>query len=370
MALNLEATLKKPNPHKRDSIAASLRKMAGELSPGDRLPSAVDMRHQFGVAAGTVEAAVELLRQEGLVERRRGSGTFVAQRRRVPPAGKVASGLIAVLASGKFPYVQNVVEQLSAQAPGQDLRLLCHYGQYENDPERAMQDALELETLNPAGFILTFAHLAPVAQMLLERGHPAVVVGLRARGETSIVPCVDGDHEYGAFLAARRLLDLGHRRIVFAHGFACEERLLESRRWDGHRRTLLDANIPEAKAAYINFHQPDRDEVHRLFHGPDAPTGVVVWNDDEAVTLIALLRQIGMRVPDDVSVIGYGNVPLGKHAHPALDTIDQHMELQVRYALNWLKGPLENLTTGSGPTTSVTPTLLCRNSCAPPPTHL
>ena len=367
MAVNLETTLKRPDPHKRDRIAESLRKMAGELSPGDRLPSAMEMRHQFGVAAGTVEAAVELLRQEGLVERRRGSGTFVARRTPVAHPGKVKTGLIAVLASGKFPYIQNAVEQLSAQAPGQGMRIVCHYGHYESDPERALQDALELEALQPAGFVLTFAHLAPVARVLLERGHPAVVIGLRALGETPLVPCVDGDHEYGARLAACRLLDLGHRRLLFVHGFARSERLWESRRWEGHRRALQEAGIDSISSAYFNFQQPDYAEIVRLFHGPDAPTGVVAWNDDEAVTLMSLLRQTGLRVPDDVSVIGYGNVPLGEHAHPALETIDQHMEVQVRYVFDLLKTPLSRLSQGSGPTTSVTPTLLRRHSCAAPP---
>ena len=366
MALDLNTPLKKVDAHKRDRIAASLRKMAGELSPGDRLPSAYDMRQKFGVAAGTVEAAIELLRQEGLIERRRGSGTFVAQREHTPAPNKVDTGLIAVLASGKFPYTQNCIEQLSQQALAQGMRVVCHYGEYENNPERALQDALELEKLSPAGFVLTFAYLAPVAQKLWERGHPAVVIGQYDPEETGTVPRVDGDHEHGAYIAARRLLEWGHRRLLFVHGFAQPERLLESRRWEGHRRALQEAGITDIAAAHIDTNQPDWEKIARIFRGTDAPTGIVVWNDDAAVKLMALLRQIGLRVPEDISVIGYGNVSLGEHAHPPLDTIDQHMEVQVRYALNMLKGAIKKPELGLGATTSVTPTLLARKSCAPP----
>jgi GntR family transcriptional regulator len=70
----------KPRPHKHRALADDLRILAVSLAPGDRMPSVPELVREYGVAPSTAQAAVETLRREGVVVRRRGSGTFVAER--------------------------------------------------------------------------------------------------------------------------------------------------------------------------------------------------------------------------------------------------------------------------------------------------
>jgi DNA-binding LacI/PurR family transcriptional regulator len=66
-------------------------------------------------------------------------------------------------------------------------------------------------------------------------------------------------------------------------------------------------------------------------------------------------------VPEDVALIGYDNVPVGAQTEPPLDTVDPHTGVQIRHALDMLGAPPEP---GRVPIVVVTPTLLCRASCA------
>ena len=70
--------------------------------------------------------------------------------------------------------------------------------------------------------------------------------------------------------------------------------------------------------------------------GPEAPTAVAAWNDPIAIELIDVLERIGLRVPGDVSVIGYDNSPLALNRSVPLSTIDGDITAQVEAALGLL----------------------------------
>jgi DNA-binding LacI/PurR family transcriptional regulator len=179
------------------------------------------------------------------------------------------------------------------------------------------------------------------------------------------VPCVYGDQEAGSYLAARHLVALGHRRI------ACTPKVLHSRRGDGVRRALREAGVSEEPvslppAADHPYHcdwEPLRPLLDRRV-SPDAATALLAWSDEGAIRLLHTMRRHGLSVPEDLSVVAYDNVPAGEHSVPPLDTIDGHAEEQVRHALRLLSSPLEP---GRVPTVAVTPTLVRRESVAPPP---
>lgn len=361
--------LAKPSPRKHQRVVQSLRKLAITLAPGDRLPSVAELGRQFGVSASPVKAAIEMLRREGLVESRPGSGTYIAHAARPGANGSafdgahlgVATGILAVLAPRQDPFYRHCMDELTAQAEPKGLKVVCHYGNWGT----SVADALDLEALRPAGYLLFNYRLAPIAAALLKRGHRAVVVGVPPAEVIPSVSCVHGDHEHGGYLATRRLLDLGHRRIGFATTLTKEE-LATKRRWRGHVRALGAAGVLEAASVIdlpvLQSWRGDPAIVRRHFDRGDAPTAVVAWTDAEAMEWISLLGGAGLRVPDEVSLVGYDNVPVGAHSRPALDTIDPHTEVQVRQALAMLLSPVEP---GSIPTAVVTPTLLSRDSSAP-----
>lgn len=350
--------LEKPSAHKRVQVAASLRSLAAALSPGDRLPSVSALERQFGVATGTVEAAVRLLRREGVVVSRPGSGLFVAGPRRTPL--RTERGTLAVLTLASNAYFRHCVSALTAHAEAEGLRVFCHYG----NGSVTLEDALDMQALQPVGYLLSNYQIAPLAEDLVARGHRAVVIGAPPAEASPTVPCVWGDHDHGATLAVRHLLDQGHRRIAFAHTISTDD-LLARRRWVSHQRALREAGLEsDARISPTTLAdwRRDTDAVRRFFAAPDAPTALVCWNDTNAIELLSLLPRAGVRVPEDVSLIGYDNDPLSRHSRPALDTVDQHVAAQVRHALSLLCAP-----PADGPQTVVVPpTLLPRKSCGRP----
>jgi LacI family transcriptional regulator len=76
--------------------------------------------------------------------------------------------------------------------------------------------------------------------------------------------------------------------------------------------------------------------VRGYFEGPQAPTAVLAWNDHEAVALLGHLARAGLRVPQDVSLVGYDNLSEGQLVHPALTTVETAVEQQLRAALEIL----------------------------------
>jgi DNA-binding LacI/PurR family transcriptional regulator len=164
-------------------------------------------------------------------------------------------------------------------------------------------------------------------------------------------------------------LSLGHRRILYLHQAPELESLRRRRRWRGHERAMREAEVgePWLTARYQDFNErfATPEQVRSYFTGPEAPTAVVCWYDGLAMELMNHLRRAGLSVPEDVSVIGYDNLPLGENTWPALDTIDLHMDEQVRHAVDLLSLPARRRAAMSA--TLITPTLIRRASCAPPP---
>jgi len=96
---------------------------------------------------------------------------------------------------------------------------------------------------------------------------------------------------------------------------------------------------------------------------PGAPTGITVWNDHEAAKLLAILTRAGIRVPEEVSLIGYDNVPESNRVYPALTTIDAGIPQLIRVAVDMLTGAVPPQRSRS---VMVLPTLVVRDSTAPP----
>ena len=371
---------------KSRQVADRLRDTARALAPGDRLPSVQTLARRYGVAGTTVEAAVSLLRQEGVVTSRPRSGTFVApvgtasSASRIPGSDAsqgtaVASRTLGVISFYHSPFYQMVVDCIVREADAAGLHAECHYTGLGGHlhPEVLAR----LEAVSPVGFLVAGPALEEVATALAAHGHPVVLVGEPYIASAPSVPVVCSDAERGGYIAARRLLDLGHRRIGYVSGFGSAADLLRRRRWLGHLRALRESGISvtesgstaDAHAFFgsdMDAWEADPALLRRLVDAPGAPTAFATWSDIDGSRLLRLLRVAGVDVPRRVSVIGYDNLLVGEHCYPPLDTVDQHQSDQVRYALSLLHLQSQPTLPQALSATLIVPTLLTRGSCAPP----
>jgi DNA-binding LacI/PurR family transcriptional regulator len=155
---------------------------------------------------------------------------------------------------------------------------------------------------------------------------------LEAEGELAVV----SDNRMGGRLAAEHLISLGRTRIGHIAGWegASTQRDREAGFMEGLRaaglglfaREVGDYRLPRAKEA-----------ARRMFDTPDRPDAVFVANDYMAFGVMDVLRsELGLRVPDDVALIGFDDVPSAAWPAYSLTTIRQHAEAMVTTAVEAL----------------------------------
>ncbi|MFE3206227.1 LacI family DNA-binding transcriptional regulator [Embleya sp. NPDC059237] len=127
----------------------------------------------------------------------------------------------------------------------------------------------------------------------------------------------------GAALAVRHLYDLGHRRFGIVSGPRALTTVRD--RLDGARRQLRSLGLPLTPDQVVDggfTREQARTAARALLAGPSAPTALVVLNDVMAAGVLAALREdLGLRVPDQVSVVGFDDVPFAADLNPPLTTI-------------------------------------------------
>lgn len=162
--------------------------------------------------------------------------------------------------------------------------------------------------------------------------------------------CITTDNVLGGYLATRHLIDLGHTRIAYVgdpfadpYGFQTSEQ-----RHRGYERALAEAGIPQ-RQEYLQLapHGYDnaRQLVPRLLDLPEPPSAIFAMSDTQAMGCLNALREAGMRIPEDISIIGYDDLELS--AHIGLSTVRQHLEgsgrAGISHLLNLIKGKQSDL---------------------------
>ena len=362
-----------PMRTKHEALTSTLQGVAARLSPGDRFPSQTELMRQYNVSDRTVLRSLEDLQRSGWIVRRRGSGTYVADpaRRDVPePAApaRVTHDTIAgiSLSLSARSFYRTCIDELSQLAESEGKSLVCQLSREESGDANARL----LEALNPRGFVFFSYHFAPHARRLLDRGFRVVVVGAPPSGIDPKVPSVFADHDYGGHLAANHLIELGHRRIAYCFTNPSHHRLEETLRWQGHARAIEEARGRGLEIANSILRQDevsrwseDPDRAAEYFSRPDSATAIAAWNDNVAIQLISLLHRAGIRIPEDVSIIGFDDVKEGQTSAPALTTVNQYAARQMRIVLDLLTRPEPPPDTQSY---VIVPTLTVRASCGEP----
>jgi LacI family transcriptional regulator len=150
------------------------------------------------------------------------------------------------------------------------------------------------------------------------------VVAVDPHHESADYPAVIATNREGALAAMEYLISLGHCRIGFINGRP--ELQSAVRRLQGYKDALQQANIPldpeliqtgdfTAEMGFMCAQQ--------LLSLPEPPTAIFAANDQSAIGTIKAAREAGLQLPDELSIIGFDNIPEAAYAHPALTTVDQ-----------------------------------------------
>lgn len=207
------------------------------------------------------------------------------------------------------------------------------------------------------GVILAIhADPAPYVETAQAGGIPCVTIG-RDCGDWQ----VHADNNLGARLAVEHLQALGHRRIGFLW-YGKSDLPSPLKRRETWRECVRAAGIPDSDAREFLF--SGESSLLQALRDPQGPTAIFCYNDELAFWLLELCRDAGVRVPEDISVVGYDNNVLAAAAWPRLTTIHNPLREISKVAIELFQAQLRG--EDAPPPVLVAPSLVIRQSTAPP----
>jgi LacI family transcriptional regulator len=220
-----------------------------------------------------------------------------------------------------------------------------------------------------AGLLLV-APLIPTTYLdaLREQHYPYVLIDQADATENSSV--VEATNWQGAYEATCYLSQLGHTRIAFITGSLAVRSAID--RLQGYQAALVDCDIPFREELVIegDYQQQTGYEITKgLLQSVDPPpTAIFASNDLSAFGAMDAVREYGLHIPDDISIIGFDDIPQASFVYPKLTTVRQPLELMGQVAVKIL---LEQIEDQSRPPQRVAlaTQLVIRDSCGPCQTH-
>jgi LacI family transcriptional regulator len=232
------------------------------------------------------------------------------------------------------PYYPEIVRAVEDAARELDYALLLCNG--ADDPERESSYLEALAERRIDGIIIATSGMdVRHARWLAHAPVPVVLMN----SETGVpgIPAVLSDNQAGGRIATEHLLELGHRRIGHITAAAIHE--AAAPRLAGVREALDSAGIGSRDLVvaegdgHVGGGERAMDELLRL--APEL-TGVVCYNDLTAIGAFRSLRSHGLRIPGDVSVVGFDNLDLAAYVDPPLTTVVQQKAVMGRWAVERL----------------------------------
>jgi LacI family transcriptional regulator len=311
-------------------------------------PSEHMLMKRFGVARGTIRQALARLEADGLIVRRRGSGTDARQRTN-PATGRLGL-LIPDMAANLF-FRLTTSELVRC---GQECGYVILLG------ECAVEDNITARRRNLLRFIDQFIsqrvegvifrpfiderlHAAnqTAANRLRKAGIPLVLIDsdLSHSPSRSNFDLVGINHVNAGRSAAEALMAAGRRNIHFLMPQSCT---VTRDRVFGASGSIIAAGMEWNDSHMLCFAPDDAESLKRLFGEKRRPDGIICGADCDAAILIKSLARLGFSVPKDISVTGCDDTPEASNSTPTITTFSQPIQLIAKTAIEVLQKRIRN----------------------------
>ena len=306
---------------------------------------------RYGVAPETYDKVMDIVSDLGY------ESSLVASSLR-----RQSTNVIGILVPEFEPFSTELLKGISSAVEGTGYELLAYSGNLEHN-----QVGWERRSLSRlAGTLIDGAVIVAPTASVTDATIPVVAVDPHT-GKTG-PSTVEADNVGGARAATQHLIELGHQRIAHIRGRT--DLVSAQLREQGYREALVAAGIPfDPELVRVGGYRAAEttDAARDLLTRPDRPTAVFAANDLSAIRVLEIAHELGLRVPEDLSVVGFDNVPEAANAVPALTTVAQPLHQMGAEAVRLLLGLLAG---GTGEDHLLLPaTLVVRASTAPPTGH-
>lgn len=205
----------------------------------------------------------------------------------------------------------------------------------------AVEDAVHRLRQQAVAGIVVVAPQAAMADAFRQVSVEIPTVAIWGHAGTSI-PTITASEAIGAKMATEHLLDLGHRNI--AHLAGPKDRVSTQDRQRGWRDALAERKIRPQKMVHGNWSAQSGYDAGRQLLVDGTITAVFVANDQMALGMLRAIHEVGRSVPDDISVVGFDDIPDAAYFSPPLTTIRQNFELLGERAFHQLRESIEGRT--------------------------
>ncbi len=303
---------------------------------------------RYGVASETVDRVLAVVAELGY------ESSLIASSMRAR-----TTGVIGVLVAGFEPFSAEILKGVGQALDDSRYDLLAYSGSHSTAEGWERRSLSRLSGTLIDGAIM-------VTPTVINVGAEVPVVAIDPHTGPADLPTVECDSYGGALQATRHLIELGHTRI----GFIAGRRDLRSSiaRDAGYRRALTDAGLPvDPRLVGSGSYRQDAVRVAALdmLRRADRPTAIFAANDISALEIVRVADELGLRVPRDLSIVGFDDVPEAAKATPALSTVRQPMQQlgveAARLLLTLMRGESPAATHVTLPTR-----LIARETTAPP----
>ena len=285
---------------------------AGEIRPGEALPSEHQLCDTYQLARTTVRNAMQLLEEQGWITRIHGKGSFVSTNPPLPVSKPldIFAFVLPETRTGYYPSLQRSFEQAAALTQNQVL-VCCT----ENKVDMQGNTILQLIDKHVSGVALVPATVpaTPAYQVRQLQQHGIPVVFCHRQVEGVQAPLLSIPFREVGLLAGRTLLEQGHRSVAMfsphraTASIEYEAGLREA--LESHESPCPDPFIfhgPSAQLHPIDYEQELLTTLEEMFQHPNPPTAIFATFDSLAELIYLLLGKLGKRVPEDVSLLGFG----------------------------------------------------------------
>jgi len=345
---------------KHTALAGRLKNAIRKGTYTGKLPGVHALAAEYGVNFKTMNKAVNALVNEGLLITRKGEGRFVAS----SPDG-VRAGVIALLVRTEGHLFSDLAAGLVRHAQARGMTAMVMDAPTFDGSRAATARLRE----HKAGALITDIASEAARDFVEQHGREfrhVVVLGRHGGNLTCPVSRVHADAHHGMRTATTRLLDAGRRNVALMHyewvyGTDGYEHTEHGLTVEGYRSALRSRRIAKRQRfMWVTSDDDSNERALRSLFADEAtrPDGLVTYMDSRAVWACRILADLGLRVPEDVAVIGYNNTPWCELVQPRLTSVsvkeDELARLAVAKAAE-AQPVLEDVV--------VTPELVVRESC-------
>lgn len=336
----------------RDILLAALAR--GDFKVGDQLPTEQELIQKYGVSRPIVRESLASLVADGMLERRRGAGTFVINLKKTAPKSTTVAVMVPCAGTIEDTFhllVRGIEDELHEQGYSM---IQCNH---DHNLEKIRRYIPRLMQDKVAGVIFTPIELPQsqddnlaILREFEDMGLPFVLINSPVSAETLTRFSVVGTNGFAATREiVRHLVALGHRRIGYIRGLP--EVFTSEQRFAGFREEMLKQGleVPEAYCPRVQLGPvtlQGQGEIRALLALDPPPTAVVCVHDCIAHNVVEELHRLNIPIPQQMAVVGFDDLGLVAHLNPPLTTVHQPSNEAGRLAVKFLLEKINGILTG------------------------